>query len=209
MLSVRHLAQAERRSFAALLRELNDDEWQAPSLCAGWTVRDVVAHSLSFDDLTWQELLSRFGRARLSLAEVNAAGIADYSRWEPDQLITRMERCADPRGLTTAFGCRIALLDAMVHQQDIRRPLGRPRLVPEERLIPAVSFARFAPPIGAHHRVVGLRFTATDVPWRRGVGPEVRGHAEAIMMAIAGRACVIDELRGPGVSVLRRRGFVD
>ncbi|RPA57787.1 hypothetical protein EF294_17025 [Gordonia oryzae] len=41
MLSVRHLAQAERRSFAVFLRELSDDDWQAPSLCAGWTVHDV------------------------------------------------------------------------------------------------------------------------------------------------------------------------
>ncbi|MFW0789900.1 maleylpyruvate isomerase family mycothiol-dependent enzyme [Gordonia sp. CPCC 205333] len=207
MLSVRKLAQAERRSFAAFLRELSDEDWQEPSLCAGWTVQDVIAHSLSFDDLAWPELLGRFGRARLSLAEVNAAGLADYSSWEPDQLITRMERCADPRGLTTAFGCRVALLDAMVHQQDIRRPLGRPRMIPNERLVPALSFARFAPPIGAHHRVVGLRFTATDVSWRRGIGSHICGNAEAIMMAIAGRTCVLDELSGPGVSVLRRRGL--
>ena len=35
---------AQRLSLAGLLEQLSADEWQQPSLCTGWTVRDVAAH---------------------------------------------------------------------------------------------------------------------------------------------------------------------
>lgn len=35
---------AQRLSVAELLDDLSDQEWSKPSLCDGWTVRDVAAH---------------------------------------------------------------------------------------------------------------------------------------------------------------------
>ena len=35
---------AQRTSLADLLEDLSEGEWRQPSLCAGWTVRDVAAH---------------------------------------------------------------------------------------------------------------------------------------------------------------------
>src|SRR5215470_1792805 len=40
----------QRLSLAGLLEQLSDEEWRQPSLCTGWTVRDVAAH------LTLQQL---------------------------------------------------------------------------------------------------------------------------------------------------------
>jgi uncharacterized protein (TIGR03083 family) len=34
----------QRLGLARLLEGLSDDEWEQPSLCAGWRVRDVAAH---------------------------------------------------------------------------------------------------------------------------------------------------------------------
>jgi len=45
MATVRALAYAERETFAGLLERLTAQQWDAPSLCAGWTVRDVAAHT--------------------------------------------------------------------------------------------------------------------------------------------------------------------
>lgn len=40
---------AERRELADLLDTLRADQWDRPSLCAGWRVREVAAHmSLGF-----------------------------------------------------------------------------------------------------------------------------------------------------------------
>lgn len=41
--------------------------------------------------------------------------------------------------------------------------------------------------------------------WSHGEGPEVRGPGEAILLALTGRAVVLDELEGEGVVVLKER----
>jgi hypothetical protein len=51
----------------------------------------------------------------------------------------------------------------------------------------------------------GLRLVATDIEWSTGEGPEVCGPGEAVLLALAGRGVAIDDLRGPGVSVLAAR----
>jgi hypothetical protein len=72
-------------------------------------------------------------------------------------------------------------------------------------LLPALSFARFAPPIGAFWRARGLRLVASDLGWAAGRGPEVRGPGEALLMAISGRRGVVQELTGPGQATLASR----
>ncbi|MCV7362120.1 maleylpyruvate isomerase family mycothiol-dependent enzyme [Mycolicibacterium neworleansense] len=47
MITVRSLARRQRREFADLLDDLSPQQWQAPTLCGGWNVRDVVAHTIS------------------------------------------------------------------------------------------------------------------------------------------------------------------
>lgn len=47
------LAQAEREDFAAFLESLTAEQWEAPTLCDRWNVRQVAAHAISFDELTF------------------------------------------------------------------------------------------------------------------------------------------------------------
>jgi uncharacterized protein (TIGR03083 family) len=204
-MSVIHLARAERADLLAFLSGLTPEQWDSPTLCAGWRVRDVVAHIISYEGLRGRELLRRLARGRFRLTGTNAVGVAEMSDAGPDELIARLEQRLEPVGPTTGFGCRVALLDAMIHQQDIRRPLGAPRTIPPERLLPALAFARFAPPIGAFWRARGLRLVATDLGWTAGRGPEVCGPGESLLMAIAGRRGVVGELTGPGQATLAAR----
>ena len=199
------LACAERAELADLLGTLTPDQWNAPSLCSGWRVRDVVAHMFSYEDLGVFGLVGRFLRGGLLPDRVNAFGVAVYAEHSTDELLARVSDHLQPRGLTTGFGGRIALTDAVIHQQDIRRPLGLPRDIPAERLVVTLDFGRTAPPIGAAKRIRGLRLIATDLDWASGDGPEVRGTGEALLMAMAGRHCVVDELSGPGVATLASR----
>lgn len=93
----------------------------------------------------------------------------------------------------------------MIHQQDIRRPLGLHRSIPPDRLRAALEFAKTAPVIrGSWHRR-GLRMVATDLDWSAGTGPEVHGPGEALLLAISGRSASVEELSGPGVPTLRPR----
>ena len=199
------LARAERADLAALLRDLTPEQWAAPSLCTEWPVRDVVAHVISYEELDARGLLRRYARGRFVPRRVNAVGVADYAGHRPEQLIGVLEHHLRPRGLTAGFGGRIALVDGVIHHQDIRRPLGLLRDVPLERLRPVLDFARVAPPIGAFGRIRGLRLVATDVDWAAGKGTEVSGPGEAMLMAMAGRGDALGELSGPGLPVLAGR----
>ncbi|AEA25331.1 maleylpyruvate isomerase family mycothiol-dependent enzyme [Pseudonocardia benzenivorans] len=199
---VRTMARAERADLADFLATLTPEEWDAPTLCERWTVRDVVAHMFSYDELSMFGLVRRLANGP---GRANDIGVAAYRDRSPEQLVALVRDHLDPRGLPAAFGGRIALTDCTIHHQDIRRPLGRPREIPPDRLRVALDYALFAPPIKARPRVRGLTLQATDLEWRSGAGPLVEGPAESLLMAAAGRAGVTDELSGPGVPTLAER----
>ena len=55
------LARDERADLAQFLATLTPDEqWEAPTLCTLWRVRDVVAHIYSYEDLGLIGFLRRF-----------------------------------------------------------------------------------------------------------------------------------------------------
>jgi uncharacterized protein (TIGR03083 family) len=205
MVDLRDHAEAERAELLALLEQLTPEQWEAASLCPGWRVRDVVAHVYSYDELSRADLARRFAQARFNPNRVNAACLAPYAEQSPAELVALARRCVRPRGLPAAFQGGIALADGMIHQQDIRRPLGLPRTIPADRLRATLEFAQYAPVIRGFWHRRGLRLVAEDVDWSTGSGPEVRGPGEAILLAIAGRNASVDELSGPGVATLRPR----
>ncbi len=204
-MSVLALAEAERRDLADFCESLTPDQWDAPSLCEGWRVRDVVAHVVSSDGLGMGDLAARVASGRLLLGRVNELGVeADRDR-TPVELLAALRRHARPTGLTAGFGGRIALVDGLIHHQDIRRALGVPRRIPAERLRAALPFALIAPPIKALWHIRGVRVHATDVGWSGGFGVGARGAGEAVLMVMGGRRGVAGELSGPGVPQLVKR----
>jgi uncharacterized protein (TIGR03083 family) len=199
------LACEERQDFADLLAGLAPGQWEQPSLCERWRVRDVVAHVLSYDELSRWGLARRFLRAGFVPSRANAIGVAEYAVRSPEQLTELMRACIPPRGLTAGFGGMIALLDGMIHQQDIRRPLGLPRDIPPQRLRTALDYALTAPAVRGARRARGARLVATDLDWTHGSGPEVTGPAEALLMAMAARRDALNQLSGPGKTILAQR----
>ncbi len=144
-------------------------------------------------------------RRRLRPSLVNAVTLARYDSYGPEQLLELLAGHLQPRGLHAALGGRVGLTEGLIHHQDIRRALGLPRTVPAERLLPALRCALIAPDIGGLWRIRGVRLVATDLRFAAGAGAEVRGPAEALLMAIAGRRGVAGELSGPGRRKLRDR----
>lgn len=200
--SAREMARAERIGFAAFLEGLTPQQWDSPTLCELWTVRDVAIHTVSFDELGAAGLVRRLLKGRLNIHRTNANGVAEYADRTPEQITALIRASAEPHGLTAGFGGRIALTDGMIHQQDIRRAIGLPRTIDPERLRTALDFARFAPPVRGAWRARGIRLVATDLPWAHGKGPEVRGTGEALLMVMAGRRAALSDLDGPGKAKL-------
>lgn len=203
MPSTMDLATEERRDLAAYLRTLSDADWQAPTLCTDWSVKDVVSHVVSYEELSVLGLLRRFIRGRIVRA--NEVGVRDFATYSPAQLMDFLEAHLRPRGLTSGFGGMIGLVDGTVHHQDIRRALGHPRTIPAERLERILPAVPGNPRLGAGKRIRGLHLRATDVAWEHGSGPEVLGTGEALLMAMTGRPAAVDELGGAGQPILAAR----
>ena len=118
---VRRLARDERADFAAFLATLPSPQWQAPTLCTGWRVRDVVAHVISYDNLDPRSLLALAMRGRCRLAHINAAALARYDTASPPQWLALLTDHPQPRGVPAALGGRVGLVEALIHHQDVRR----------------------------------------------------------------------------------------
>ena len=199
------LARQERIDLADYLSGLDATAWDAPSLCEGWTVRDVAAHIVSYDGLGVGSLAPRFIHGRFLPDRINAVGVRANGDRSADELVDLLQQHATPQGLTAGFGGRIALTDTLIHHQDVRLALDHPRDIPPERLRKALPFAMIAPPVRGAWTARGLKVIATDVDWRFGRGKVVEGPAQAVLMAVAGRSATLDDLHGSGLQVLRRR----
>jgi uncharacterized protein (TIGR03083 family) len=199
------MARREREEFASLLETLTPPQWENPTLCEKWRVKDVVAHVIGYDPMTRPQLLRRMAKGLVTRGGANAVGVAEYADTPPQELLALVRRYSEPQGLTAGFGGKIALTDGMIHQQDIRRPLGIPRTIDAERLRAALDFTLYAPRLLGAVRARGVRLVATDFDWRHGRGPEVRGSGEALLMAMAGRRAALDDLDGPGKAKLAQR----
>jgi uncharacterized protein (TIGR03083 family) len=197
------MARAERADLAEFLATLTPQQWAAPSLCTKWTVKDVVAHLISYEELGTLGLIKRFLKG--GVVRANQVGVDEFDPLTPQQLLDFLRNHLTPQGLTAAFGGMIALVDGTVHHQDIRRTLGQPRAIPADRLIRILPLVPSNPRLGAGRRIRGLRLRAIDVEWAHGRGPEVTGPSEALLMAMTGRPAALADLTGPGHATLAAR----
>jgi uncharacterized protein (TIGR03083 family) len=201
---------AELGSISELGHQLSDEQWDQLSLCGGWRVRDVVSHMTLGYTTPMLSMIAKLAKYGFNVPKGSGAESVAYgSAHTPQQLLAVFDTIPNEhirRGIARLIPPKESLLDHIVHHQDIRRPLGLPRDIPEDRLLAALGVApSIAGFVGAKRRAAGLRLVATDVEWSHGAGPEVRGTGEAILLALTGRPVVLDELSGDGVETLRRR----
>ncbi|MCV7410554.1 DinB family protein [Mycobacterium florentinum] len=201
--SLMGMAHDERADLADFLTTLRPQDWDAPSLCSRWTVKDVVAHVISYEELGTLGLLKRFAKGWVVRA--NQVGVDEFAPLTAQQLLAFLGDHLQPRGLTAGFGGMIALVDGTIHHQDIRRSLGRPRTVPAGRLERVLGLVPGNPRLGAGRRIRGLQLRATDIDWAHGSGSEVAGPGEALLMAMSGRRAALADLSGPGCATLGAR----
>jgi uncharacterized protein (TIGR03083 family) len=199
---LRQMVAAEQAEFATMLGELTPEQWAAPSLCHGWSVHDVVVHIAIHSHSTAPQRTARLARVGFSEHRQMAP---DHAR-PTDELIDWL---ASPAKLAGPTNIRTQLSELVIHQQDVRRPLGIPRTIPPARLSVVLDHAvtrTGSRSIGnLRRRANGLRLIATDIAWTFGTGPEVRGAGEAIYMAINGRSDAMTDLSGHGTSTLASR----
>lgn len=182
------LTTAERLSLADFFESLTSEEWKAPSLCRGWTVHDVAAHMTLSTRTTFGMVVKGAIRARGSFDRMELMFATERAaRYSPAELVAQLRETAASPHRTLGAGIVDPLLDALVHGQDVARPLGRDRAMPAEPTVIALDHVLKSKFYGARKRVGHLRLIATDHPWSAGTGPELHGTLADLILTATGR----------------------
>jgi uncharacterized protein (TIGR03083 family) len=198
----------QRLKVAGLLDQLSAGEWAQPSLCAGWTIRDVAAH-LTLQELGPTGAIGMMARWRGSLDQtIHGAACRRAAAWPTGQIIAAIRGMAGSRRHNAGVTYLETLTDILVHGQDIAAPLGRHHDMPPPAAATAASRVlsmRWPPPLPAARKVAGFRLAATDVSWSAGDGPLVSGPIRAILLVCTGRRTALPQLSGEGAAGLAAR----
>ena len=97
------------------------------------------------------------------------------------------------------------LSDGLIHEGDMRVPLGLPHTPDPADVALALEFITTGRPVGFVPRgaLRGLRLVATDLERAWGDGDELEGRAVDVLMAACGRTALLPSLSGAGVPVWR------
>ena len=194
-----------RRALAQLVEGRPDEDWERPSLCTEWRIRDVVAHvALTPHSPTVGAILLAAVRARGDFDRVNRDMARAYAARPPAELVADLRESADSRRKPAITTLDNLLFDVLVHVQDVALPLGVECPPPPAAAREGVERVwRMGWPFWAKRKLRGLRLEATDVDWTVGDGPVVRGPAQALLLLLTGRAAAaLPALAGPGVARL-------
>lgn len=196
--ALRGAIAAERRELADVLAALAPPEWETPSLCAGWRVREVVAH---------MTMPFRYSAAKFGLEMARSGGnftamsdrVAkrDAAAMPAAELTAALRENAEHPWQPPGGTPEAPLTHDVIHGLDITVPLGTGRRVPEARLR-LVLDAVTAPQALRHFDVdlAGISLVADDLDWSFGAGEPLSGAAQNLLLALAGRRLAPGALRG-------------
>lgn len=215
------LLQTEWRTIAELVRDFSDEQWALPTALPGWSVKDNISHIIGTErafsgepapDVDVSHLTYLTGpfpaamepwiEARRSVAPAEVAReLVEVTDGRVATLAAMSEEEMDTVGWSPVGEVpyrqfmRVRLFDCWMHEQDIRRAVGKPGHL--EGPIVDVALERF---VGALGFVVGKKAGAPDGSSVVFLvdGPEPRQYA----VVVDGRAAVVpDPPASPTVTI--------
>jgi uncharacterized protein (TIGR03083 family) len=196
--SIHDLIAAERRDLADLLDTFSPEDWDAPSLCEGWRVREVVAHIT----MAFRYSTGRFLRGMLAargnfdrMADRSARG--DAAGLTASDLVAILRDNLDHRWKPPGQGYDASLSHDVIHGLDITVARDVGRKVPADRLqivldgLTPKSVRYFGTDLD------GIELVADDLDFRFGSGEPLHGAAQDLLLVICGRKLPQGHLAGP------------
>src|SRR5580704_16687212 len=123
---------------AERLAGLDDKQWDSASLCALWRIRDVLAHvtagaegAFGVGAIVGGMLRNGFNYNRWVAADGRSRGQQDLA-----VVLKALLNAAANHRITTGPRSVRGLMHVMIHGQDMCRPLGVKRDLPEAHLVP-------------------------------------------------------------------------
>lgn len=195
---VRAAVAAERREQAELLAGFTTQQWDAPTLCAGWRVREVVAHTTMPFRTSLPKIILELVAARGDFNRMSdRAARRDADRMSAEDLVAQLRDNAEHRWTPPGGGPVGALSHDVIHGLDVVVGLGLDPRVPPERVRMVLSAMRpwKIKYFGAD--LDGVELRATDVDWTFGSGAPVHGLAQDLLLVACGRQLPPGHLDGP------------
>jgi uncharacterized protein (TIGR03083 family) len=181
---------AERERLTALLAGLAEQQWDAPSLCAGWRVREVVAHiTMPFRTSTPRFLAGLAGAGFSFNRYADRVARRDGARMSTDELLGTLRDNIRHPWQPPGGGQAGALSHDVIHGLDITEALGLPP-APAGRI--AEVLAHSTPRTFAFFGVDlnGVELRATDAEFRLGTGRIVELPVKDVLLTVTGRRAV-------------------
>lgn len=199
------MIKQEREACADVVEKLAPEQLSTPSWSEGWSVRDVAGHMIATGNMTFGSFYGGLIKSGFRF-NVMAQRLVEENR-DGDAAVLASRIRAKAGGKNHPPGPTVAMLgEAVVHGEDIRRPLGVSRAIPEATLVTVADFYKKSNLIlGAKRRIAGLRLKASDADWSHGDGPEVTGPMASLLLAMTGRKGAMGDLSGEGAETLRTR----
>ncbi|MDG4828737.1 maleylpyruvate isomerase family mycothiol-dependent enzyme [Solwaraspora sp. WMMD1047] len=194
---VRAQVAAERRELADLLAGLAPAQWDAPTLCAGWRVREVVAHTTMPFRTSLPRLVVELARSRGSFNRMaDRSARRDAADLSADQLLDSLRANVEHPWTPPGSGPAGALSHDVIHGLDITVGLGLDRRVPPDRMTTVLAgmLPRNIAFFGTD--LTGVELRATDLDWCYGTGTPLRGLAQDLLLVVCGRRLPAGHLHG-------------
>jgi uncharacterized protein (TIGR03083 family) len=177
----------EYLSLAELLDPLPDAAWDTPSLCAGWRVREVVAHLTMAARYSTEQFMAQLRECEgdfTRLSDVVAARDAGLDR---GVLVGNLRDPGLHDWTPPGGGRRGALSHVVIHGLDVTVPLGQPRPADPALLAVLDDLTHGGSHVHFGFDLTGVALRATDADWAFGSGEVVTGTAEDLVLLLTGR----------------------
>lgn len=181
------IVDRERAGLADLLEGLSPAEWETPTRCGDWRVRDVAAHLTLAARFSYGEVVREMLRARGDWNRMIHDSAVREGERPVDEIVGNLRSIIGSRRLAPTTSPREPLIDLLVHGQDIALALGRSREMPPAAARDSadrVWTMRFPP---RPWPLPKARLVATDIAWTRGEGDEISGPISALLLLLTGR----------------------
>jgi uncharacterized protein (TIGR03083 family) len=186
-------------ALAELFDGAPDTRWDASSLCAGWRVREVIAHVTMPARYSGEAFMAELERCAFDFTRFSNEVASRDAQLPAEELVANLRADGLHHWTPPGGGLPGALNHVVIHGLDVTVPLGVTRCCPDDALRAVLD--QLAQ--GGHENfgiaLAQRRLEATDMDWSYGSGEPLRGSAEDLALTLCGRAVPEGRLQGPAL----------
>jgi uncharacterized protein (TIGR03083 family) len=188
---------AEFLTLADLLGSATQAQWDTPSLCAGWRVREVIAHMTMAARYPEDKFMAELRRCEFDFGRLSNEIASRDAGLPTSELLANLRSEVMQHWTPPGGGYHGALNHVVIHGLDVTVPLGVPRRSPDDTIRIVLDDLTTG---GVHQHfgtsIEGRSLQATDLDWSYGSGPALHGKAEDLALLLCGRTVPAGRIEG-------------